>query len=155
MAVSCSSPSQEQATDDTASQGGAPTEAATPKQDVAITLKANDQMKYDLSEIRVPANSAVTLTLVNEGVMPKEAMGHNFVLLAQGTDVADYGLRAIEAGIASDHIPSGSETIANTKLIGGGESVTITFDAPTSGTYDFICSFPGHYGLMKGKFIVE
>ncbi|HBX64839.1 MAG TPA: azurin, partial [Balneolaceae bacterium] len=26
---------------------------------------------------------------------------------------------------------------------------------PEAGTYDFICSFPGHYALMKGKFIVE
>ncbi|MCA9748564.1 MAG: azurin, partial [Romboutsia sp.] len=23
------------------------------------------------------------------------------------------------------------------------------------GTYDFMCSFPGHYSVMKGKFIVE
>ena len=41
------------------------------------------------------------------------------------------------------------------KLIGGGEETTVTFDAPAKGTYDFICSFPGHYALMKGKFIVE
>ena len=25
----------------------------------------------------------------------------------------------------------------------------------TAGTYDFICSFPAHYAMMKGKFIVE
>ena len=25
---------------------------------------------------------------------------------------------------------------------------------PAKCTYDFICSFPGHSGLMKGKFIV-
>ncbi|MEM6771051.1 MAG: plastocyanin/azurin family copper-binding protein, partial [Bacteroidota bacterium] len=27
--------------------------------------------------------------------------------------------------------------------------------APAAGEYDFICTFPGHYGVMKGKFIVE
>ncbi|MCB0632702.1 MAG: azurin, partial [Lewinella sp.] len=26
---------------------------------------------------------------------------------------------------------------------------------PAPGTYDYICSFPGHYALMQGKFIVE
>lgn len=131
------------------------TVASAPKEEVAVTLKANDQMKFDLSEIKVPSNSQVTLTLVNEGVLPKEAMGHNFVLLDKGTDVADYGMRAIQAGIAKEHVPSGNETVAYTKLIGGGESVTITFDAPAIGVYDFICSFPGHYGMMQGKFIVD
>ena len=40
-------------------------------------------------------------------------------------------------------------------MIGGGQTTSITFTAPAAGTYDFICSFPGHSGLMKGKFIVE
>ena len=87
--------------------------------------------------------------------MPKTAMGHNFVLLKNGTDVAAFGMKAIEAGIDKDHIPASNAIIANTKLIGGGEETTVTFDAPAKGTYDFICSFPGHYALMKGKFIVE
>ena len=29
------------------------------------------------------------------------------------------------------------------------------FLPPKKGVYDFICSFPGHYAMMKGKFIVE
>jgi len=126
-----------------------------PKQEVALRLSSNDQMKYDKSELKVPANSVVTLTLVNEGQMPKAAMGHNFVLLKNGTDLAAFGMKAIEAGIDNDHIPASNAIIAHTKLIGGGEETTVTFDAPAKGTYDFICSFPGHYGIMKGKFIVE
>ena len=126
-----------------------------PKEEITLRLSSNDQMKYDKSELRVPANSVVTLTLVNEGQMPKTAMGHNFVLLKNGTDVAAFGMKAIEAGIDKDHIPASNAIIANTKLIGGGEETTVTFDAPAKGTYDFICSFPGHYELMKGKFIVE
>jgi azurin len=42
-----------------------------------------------------------------------------------------------------------------TRMLGGGESDTITFDAPEPGTYIFICSFPGHYQLMMGEFIVS
>ena len=45
--------------------------------------------------------------------------------------------------------------IAATKLLGGGETDTVIFDAPAAGTYEFLCSFPGHYAIMKGKFIVE
>jgi azurin len=126
-----------------------------PKEEVALRLISNDQMKYDKSELKAPANSIVTLTLVNEGQMPKAAMGHNFVLLKNGTDIAAFGMKAIEAGIDKDHIPNSNAIIAHTKLIGGGEETTVTFDAPAKGIYDFICSFPGHYGIMKGKFIVE
>jgi azurin len=45
--------------------------------------------------------------------------------------------------------------VAHTKLIGGGESDTINFTITEPGTYDYICSFPGHLALMKGKLIVE
>ena len=40
-------------------------------------------------------------------------------------------------------------------MIGGGESDTITFTAPKKGSYTYICTFPGHYGLMKGVLIVS
>jgi azurin len=56
----------------------------------------------------------------------------------------------------TDYIPVGaSEVLAHTKLIGGGESVTIEFVAPAKGVYEFICTFPGHSGMMKGNFYVQ
>ena len=45
--------------------------------------------------------------------------------------------------------------IAHTDMVGGGESSTITFTAPAAGEYPYICSFPGHFGLMTGKLIVK
>ena len=62
--------------------------------------------------------------------------------------------RAVKAK-KSDYIPEGNETIAYTKMIGGGENTTISFQAPKPGIYVYICSFPGHYNLMKGEFIVK
>ena len=47
------------------------------------------------------------------------------------------------------------KVIAKTKLIGGGESDTIEFAAPEPGVYDFICSFPNHAAVMKGKLTVK
>lgn len=121
-----------------------------------ITLSSNDLMAYDKKELRVKAGKKVTLTLRHTGTMEKIAMGHNFVLLKQGTDIASFGMEAASAS-ATEYIPASQSDaiIAHTKLIGGGESTTITFDAPEPGTYDYICSFPGHYGVMRGKFIVE
>lgn len=129
--------------------------ADAEKQEVSIELGSNDQMQYDNSELRVPANSRVTLTLKHNGTMAKEAMGHNFVLLKAGTDIPAFGMKAVEAGIANEHIPDSDDVLAHTSLIGGGEETSVTFDAPAAGTYDYICSFPGHYGMMKGKLIVE
>lgn len=119
-----------------------------------IALSSNDLMSYDKNELKVKAGKKVTLTLRHTGKMEKTAMGHNFVLLKQGTDVAAFATTAAQAR-ETDYIPEGDAIIANTKLIGGGESTTITFDAPEPGIYDYICSFPGHYGVMRGKFIVE
>ena len=65
---------------------------------------------------------------------------------------------AVKAAAArdNDYIPEETtEVIAHTKMIGGGETTVIEFIAPEAGTYNYICSFPGHYAMMKGKLIVE
>ena len=132
-------------------------EVATPAkmEELQITLNSNDAMKYDMSEIKAMEGQTVVLTLNHTGKLPKEAMGHNFVLLNQGVVMADWATEAVKAK-DNDYIPNdGKDVIAHTKTIGGGESTTVTFTAPAKGTYDFLCSFPGHYAMMNGKFIVE
>lgn len=118
-----------------------------------VILNSNDQMKFDKKIIRVNSNQKVTLTLNHNGRFPASSMGHNFVLIKKDVDVNEYALRAAGAR-NSEYIPEGDNEIAYTKMLGGGESDTITFDAPEPGTYVFICSFPGHYQLMMGEFIV-
>jgi azurin len=39
--------------------------------------------------------------------------------------------------------------------LGGGETDVIEFQAPPAGEYEFLCSFPGHYAMMRGKFVVK
>lgn len=123
---------------------------------VTIIISGNDQMQFDKSEIKVPSGKTVKLTLRHNGKMGANVMGHNFVLLKQGVNVAGFGRKAASAR-DNQFIPKDSENdvIAYTKVIGGGETTTITFKTPKAGSYDYICSFPGHYALMKGKFIVE
>ena len=121
-----------------------------------VTINGDDQMKFDLTEIKVKSGQKVHLTLNHVGKLPIEAMGHNWVLLKQGVDLAAFAAEAMKAK-DTDYIPAGHEgdIIAHTKTIGGGESVTIEFDAPEVGTYEFLCTFPGHSSMMKGHFIVE
>lgn len=120
-----------------------------------VVVNSNDAMKFDVSEIKVKAGEEVKLTLNHTGKLGKDVMGHNFVVLAQGTDVQAFSNAAIQAK-ANDYIPEGNDNVlAHTKVIGGGESDTITFTLKEKGTYEFICSFPGHSFMMKGVIIVE
>lgn len=120
-----------------------------------VEITGNDLMQFNKNEITVPAGQTVRLVLKHVGELPENAMGHNFVLLKEGTDVVDFAQKAATA-TDNEYIPENTENvIAKTELIGGGEETTIEFQAPEAGTYDFICSFPGHYVQMRGKFIVE
>ncbi|HER40711.1 MAG TPA: azurin [Salinimicrobium catena] len=147
-------------TSESASETNTPNSAsgeAVQQQDgvVQVNLTGNDQMQYNLNEIRVKAGDKVRLTLTHVGQLPENAMGHNFVLLKKGTDLVDFAQKAATAS-GNEYIPEGTDAvIAKTEMIGGGEQTTIEFTAPEAGTYDFLCSFPGHYVQMKGKFIVE
>ena len=121
--------------------------------DVVIT--SNDAMQFNKKVIKVKAGEKVKITLKHIGKMDKNVMGHNFVLLKQGVVLTKFGNSAATAR-DNDFIPKGTQdVIAHTKLIGGGETTVVEFDAPEVGTYQFLCSFPGHYAIMKGTFIVE
>ena len=136
------------------------TEATAPEADAStealVTINGGDDMKFDLTEIKVKEGQTVKLTINHTGKASKAAMGHNFILLAQGVDLASFSNEAINAA-DNDYIPATREKdiIAHTKLVGGGESDSIEFAAPPKGSYEFLCSFPGHSAMMKGVFIVE
>ncbi len=127
---------------------------APVSKEAVVAIEGDDAMKYNKNKIVVKAGQTVKLTLKHVGKMPKSAMGHNFVLLKKGTDMAKFASAAMKAK-DKDYIPGEDQIIAHTKLLGGGEEDTITFEAPEKGEYDFLCSFPGHYAMMKGKFVVE
>lgn len=121
-----------------------------------ISLTGSDDMKYDKTLFKVKAGQKVTLDFKNVGKQPAAAMSHNVVILQQGTDVQKFGEAAIPAA-STGHIPPSmtDDVIAHTKLLGPGESDQITFTLPDPGVYDFICSFPGHFGTMNGKIVAE
>lgn len=121
-----------------------------------LLIEGNDQMQFSTNELKAVAGKPIKLTLKHVGKIPKEAMGHNLVVLQEGTDQSAFALKANEAK-ATDYIPESEKAsiIAHTKLIGGGEEDTIEFIIDKKGSYPFICSFPGHVAMMKGVLIVE
>lgn len=123
-------------------------------------IEANDTMRFNKKLIEVPAGEKITITLKNVGHMPKSTMGHNLVILDHGRSPDSF---MVEATFAKDteYIPAeyASWILAHTKLLGPGESDTITFTAPDKpGEYHYLCSFPGHSAVgMKGimRVVVE
>lgn len=118
-----------------------------------IELTANDQMKFSIDKLDAQARQKIEITFKNVGTMPKQSMGHNFCLLHLKVDPAAF----LEAGFASagnDYVAKDNEkdVIVRTKILGPGESETLSFTAPSEpGSYEYICTFPGHFGAgMKG-----
>ena len=122
--------------------------------DFRVILNSFDNMIYDKNKIEVNSGKNIILTLNHKGKVSKEFMGHNFVLLKKGVNVDEYAKKAVLAK-SNDYIPNSGEAIAYTKMLGGGESTTISFLAPEAGIYTYICTFPGHYMMMRGELIVK
>ncbi len=124
------------------------------KADVEIVVSCNDAMQFDKKEIEVPVGKVIKLTLKNVGKAPKIAMGHNLVILNKGADLQAWAMKAMPAK-ETDFIPADEESqkaiLAYTKLLGPEEEDSITFTIKEAGDYEFLCSFPGHFALMKGK----
>jgi azurin len=124
-----------------------------------LNIEGNDLMKFNVTEMKVAADcTEVEVVLKHTGKLPVATMGHNWVL-TKTADVAPVANAGVTAGLAKDYLPAGdARIIVHTKMVGGGESTSVKF--PTSkltkgGDYSFFCSFPGHYGLMKGKLIFQ
>ena len=45
--------------------------------------------------------------------------------------------------------------LAHTKLLGPGEEDSVIFTAPSPGKYEYLCTFPGHFGIMRGVLTVK
>ena len=60
----------------------------------------------------------------------------------------------VNAGAANSWIPPEDDRIiAHSGLLDPGETEEIRFTAPLVGTYQFLCTFPGHSAIMFGDFV--
>ena len=121
-----------------------------------LEISGNDLMQYDKTELAAPAScKQITVTLHHTGKLPKEAMGHNWVLV-NAADLAAVANAGLAAGLANSYVaPGDKRVLAHTKTIGGGETTSVTFSTSIlkkGGAYEYLCTFPGHNALMHGTF---
>lgn len=132
--------------------------ADAPPRVIKLQAGVGNAMKFDLTTIPVAPGELVKVVLTNASTLPKEVMGHNWVLLAAGTDVMAFAMAAA-SDAANGYIPvkQKDKVVAAIGVLGPKESGEVTFRAPTApGEYPFLCSFPGHTMTgMKGVLVVK
>jgi azurin len=122
-------------------------------------IEANDAMQYNVGSIAVPAScDNFKITLKHTGKLPVASMGHDVVITAQ-SDMQAVDQESASAGLDNGYIKADDpRVVAHTKLIGGGETASVSFPVSkikSGGPYVFFCSFPGHSALMHGTISVQ
>ncbi|QJI32472.1 azurin [Pseudomonas sp. ADAK18] len=130
----------------------------------SIDVDSTDQMSFQVdkkpvTEIAIDKScKTFTVNLGHSGSLPKNVMGHNWVLSTKA-DMAGIAGDGMAAGIDKNYLKDGdTRIIAHTKIIGSGEKDSVTFDVSklAAGTeYEFFCSFPGHNSMMKGAVVLK
>lgn len=123
--------------------------------DCSTEITGNDALQFDVGSITVPATCTdFTITLRHTGQMPIAAMGHN-VVVSLASDREAIAAAGQGAGVDGDFLPADdARVIAATQLVGGGETTSVTFPVSAlqgAGPYEFFCSFPGHWAIMRGS----
>lgn len=114
-----------------------------------------ERMLYDTTSFTVSPGQPVKLILSNPDVTQ-----HNLVIGTPGS-LEELGLAGNEmakdpGGLAKGFIPESDKILHHTKLLDHGKSETLRFEAPkTPGVYPYLCTFPGHWILMKGEMVVK
>ncbi len=112
--------------------------------------------KYAQDTLEVPAGATKIVLKLNNKTPAKDEVGHNWVLVQVGKEESVLA-SGLKAGDAKDWLNvKDPNIIAHTKLIEGEDSDSVTFKAPASGSYSYICTFPDHFaGGEHGTLVVK
>jgi len=87
-------------------------------------------------------------------------MQHNLVVVKPGTD-EEVGLLADQMaarvdGATRHFVPDSKQVLYATPLVNPGGRAELEFKAPSQpGVYSYLCTFPGHWRVMRGNLVVE
>ncbi len=127
---------------------------ARQKQDTLTTISINavGGLKFDKVRFQVKPGAKVKLVLAN-----RDDMLHNLVITEPGARVAvaNAALELGDKGADMHYVPATSKVLWSTKLIGPGETTSLSFTAPEKeGIYPYVCTYPGHGLVMFGAMYV-
>ena len=114
-----------------------------------------ERMLYSLNRFEVKAGQPVRLEFVNPDATP-----HNLVIVEPGAMV-EIGMAAIEmakdpVAAKKEFIPNSKKILHHTRMLAPEDAQILRFKAPAKpGVYPYLCTFPGHWVLMKGEMVVK
>jgi azurin len=105
-------------------------------------------LQFSTQRVDVRPGARVRLVFNNT-----DDMLHNLVVVRPGTADA-VGQAAMQLGLDGprlEYVPPSNQVLHYTRVLRPGESETLYFTAPTEpGDYQYVCTYPGHYILMRG-----
>jgi plastocyanin len=114
-----------------------------------------ERLLYDKTKFTVKAGQPVKLIFTNP-----DATRHNLVIVEPGS-LEEVGMAGNEmakdpGGLAKGFIPESSKILHHTQLLNPDTGEILRFTAPEKpGTYPYLCTFPGHWIVMKGEMVVK
>jgi azurin/sugar lactone lactonase YvrE/lysophospholipase L1-like esterase len=119
-----------------------------------LHIQAAAGLQFAPTQLRVTPGSKVRLVFDNPDIMM-----HNWVLLKPGS-VDEIGALADQLasqadGIEEGYLPTSDKILLASRLLAPKDTQELVFDAPSeAGEYPYICTFPGHWRIMRGVLVV-
>jgi len=123
--------------------------------DAVVIQAVPNQLQFAPKEVRVKAGAKVRLVFENPDLML-----HNLLIVAPGAAVEIGALADVLAagadGLALGYCPKSDKVLHATPLVQPGQKAELLFTAPAApGSYPYLCTFPGHWRVMRGVLVVE
>ena len=131
-------------------------EAAHAADSNALRVQAvPNLMQFSPRELRAKAGQPIRLVFENPDLMQ-----HNLVFVevgaAEEVGVLADQMAAQPDGMAKQYIPASAKVLQATPLVNPNDRAELTFTAPAKpGSYPYLCTFPGHWRVMRGVLVVE
>jgi glucose/arabinose dehydrogenase/azurin len=114
-----------------------------------------NQMKFAPVELRAKAGAKLRIVFENP-----DLMAHNFLLCAPDSAEEIGALADAMAlqpdGLAKQYIPASPKVLHATPLVQPTQKAELTFTAPAEpGRYPYLCTFPGHWRVMRGVLVLD
>jgi len=126
-----------------------------------INLTCDKSLKggtIKISNLSVLTDALVTIKFKNTSNLAKEIAGHNVVVSKDSDFDALTNMVDPSNGMDEGFLPSTPMVIGKTPFLGPNETydLKISTSKLNSGqTYVFWCSYPGHWGIMKGNLVLN
>lgn len=115
-----------------------------------------ERMLFDVTRFEVKARQPIRIDFINP-----DATAHNLVIVAPGAEeeigqAANEMAKDPKAVQKGQFVPKSKKVIQATRMVAPLSAESLRFIAPKNpGEYPYLCTFPGHWVIMKGVMVVK